>query len=263
MADTATSDVHAPFGVGAVLSDTFSIFFRKIHIVILLGFIPALIDVIVNTYAWDTDFEAVPGVEFDWATFSSTFVVALLISSVAISLTSAMVIQLAYDAKSGRPAQIGQYFKNALVNLPALAVLSIVSGILIVIGFALVFLPGLWLYAVFSVIVPAIVIDKSGFGALNRSSQLTKGYRWPIVGTLVLLILCIFLVSAAVGFVFAFGFGDTSAIGFEPTLTWIVAEAILNALAYGWTGVAIAMIFARLKEIKEGVSVSDLVDVFR
>ena len=83
----------------------------------------------------------------------------VLVSSITIALTSAMVIQLAYDAKSNRPVQIGRYFRNALINLPALTVLSLVSGILIMIGFVLLIVPGVWLYGVFSVLVPAIVID--------------------------------------------------------------------------------------------------------
>ena len=104
MADTATSDFHTPFGGGAILGDTFSIFFRKIHYVALLGFIPALIDVLLSSVFENTDFESVPGVDFDWAAFSATLLFTVLVSMIAIAFTSAMVIQLAYDAKSERVA---------------------------------------------------------------------------------------------------------------------------------------------------------------
>ena len=42
-----------------------------------------------------------------------------------------------------------------------------------------------------------------------------------------------------------------------------VLEAAGSALSYGLVGIAVAMVFARLKEIKEGVGVADLVEVFR
>ncbi|NVO57817.1 hypothetical protein HW561_18630 [Rhodobacteraceae bacterium B1Z28] len=265
MTDTVNPDLHVPFGVGAVISDTFSIFFRKIHLVILLGFIPALVDVIVNTYAVDTSFDIAPGAEFDGAGFASTLIVTLLVSLVATAITTAMVIQLSYDAKLGRPAQVGRYFATALSNLPAIVVLSFVVAILIMIGMLLLIIPGVWLYAVFAVLVPAIVIDRAGFGAMRRSANLTKNYRWPIVGTLFLIFLCIILVSAVVGFIFVALLGDFSVLQTAtPTLgPWVLAETVLNAIAYGWASVAVAMIFARLKEIKEGVSVADLADVFK
>jgi len=258
-------DSYAPFGVGTVISDTFSIFFRKLHLVILLGFIPALIDVILNAYTVGNQQDAVPGQDFDGVGFAMTLTVTLLISLVATAITSAMVIQLSYDTKLGRSAQIGRYFSVAISNLPAIAILSIASGIMIMIASIFLLVPGIWLYAVFLVLVPAIVIDKAGFSALGRSAELTKEYRWPIIGTLILIFLCVILFSAVVGFVFALIPGGFSpALETSPTFgPWVLTETVLNAIAYGWTSVAVAMVFARLKEIKEGVSVSDLVDVFK
>ncbi|WP_298937759.1 hypothetical protein [uncultured Ruegeria sp.] len=264
MTDTVNPGTHVPFGVGTVVSDTFSIFFKKIHIVILLGFIPALIDVILNTYSLDTSFETVPGSSFDWGGFAVTIIAVGLISLVAAAVTTAMVIQLAYDTKLARSARIGQYFSAALSNLPAIAILSIVTAFIILGGTLFIIIPGLWLYAVFSVVVPAIVIEGAGFGALRRSASLTKDYRWPIAGTLVLVFLCVMLVSFVLGFLLALVGGNPVQGALSPTPgPWLFFEAALNAIAYGWTSVAIALIFARLKEIKEGVSVSDLADVFK
>ena len=132
------------------------------------------------------------------------------------------------------------------------------------VGTLLFVVPGLWLYGVFSVVVPAIVIDGAGFGAIRRSADLTKDYRWPIIGTLVLVFLCVMLLSIVLSFVFALFGGNPLEEALSPTPgPWLIFEAVLNAVAYGWTSVAVAMIFARLKEIKEGVSVSDLADVFK
>ncbi len=258
MADTTNQHIHIPFGVGTVISDTFSIFFRKIHIVLLLGFIPALVDVVLSLWLFDSSFETTPAADIDWAAFWPAFAGLVLVSMVAVAFTSAMVIQFAYDTKLNRPAQIGRYFASAFNNLPAIAILSIITGILTIIGWVMLVVPGIWLYAVFSVVVPAIVIDRAGFGAIGRSAELTKNYRWPIVGALILIVLCIFLFAAAIGFVFGLAL-----LSFDSQGAEIISESIGSAIGYGWTGVAIAMIFARLKEIKEGVSVSDLADVFR
>ncbi|MEM1005886.1 MAG: hypothetical protein AAGK26_10905 [Pseudomonadota bacterium] len=265
MADTTHSQIHVPFGAGAVVADTFSVFFKKIHVVILLGFIPALFEVIVNSYALNQSAETLPGTDFVSSAFTFTTAIATLVTLVVSSVTTAMVIQLAYDAKLGRSVQIAAYFLAAVRNLPAIVVLSVVASILYMFGMLLLIIPGVWLFAVFSVLVPAIVIDGAGFRALQRSAQLTKDYRWPIVGTLILVFFCIFLVMIVFGFILAALLGlfsdtgtSTSSIGL-----WMIPETVISAIGYGWSGFAIAMIFARLKEIKEGVSVSDLVDVFK
>lgn len=264
MTETTHSDPHIPFGTGAIVAETFSILFKKLHIIVLLGFIPALIELILTTSPFlQQSAQAAPTGEIDFTAIGAIFAVTFLITLVAVALTTAMVVQLAYDAKLGRPAQIGSYFGAALGNLPAIAVLSIVVGICNMIGMLLLIVPGIWLYGVFAVVTPAIVIDGAGFGAMRRSAELTRGYRWPIIGTLLLVFLSIFLISFVLAFVAAFatgGFATTPATGFGPQA---IIQVVINAFAYGMGGVAVAMIFARLKEIKEGVSVSDLVDVFK
>ncbi len=257
-------EIHVPLGAGTIVGDTFSIFFKKIHLVLLLAFIPALLEGILTAFAISQPLENVATGGGDTASFATTFLVTLIISLVTVAVTTAMVIQLAYDAKLGRPARIGSYFSAAIKNLPAIAVLSIVTTILYSLASIFLLLPGLWVYAVFSVIVPAIVIDGAGFGAMGRSAALTKNYRWPIVGSLILVVLCIMLVPFVIAFAFAalFGFGPdpSGAAVFGP---WLIIESAISAISYGWLSIAIALIFARLKEIKEGVSVSDLVDVFK
>jgi hypothetical protein len=267
MTDTANPgqpEVHIPLGVGNIVGETFSIFFKKIHIVLLLGFVPALIEVIANNYAVTQTIEDIATENFNNTALYSGLIVSTLITLLAYAVTTAMIIQFAYDAKLGRKARIGSYFSAAVVNLPAIVVLSIVTTILYSIGMLFLIVPGIWIYAVYSVIVPAIVIDRAGFRAMGRSAALTKNYRWPIIGALILMILCIFLV------VFVIAFSAMAAIGLSggvdtPSVLgpWLLAEAAFSAIAYGWLSITIALIFARLKEIKEGVSVSDLVDVFK
>lgn len=253
-----------PLGVGAIVGETFSIFFKKIHLVLLLGFIPALIEVIMNNLVVGQSFDNIGSTGFDNTAFYTGVIVSVLITLLAYAITTAMMIQFAYDAKLGRAARIGSYFSAAVVNLPAILVLSIITTILYSVGLLLLVVPGIWVYAVFSVIVPAIVIDKAGFGAMGRSATLTKNYRWPIIGALILMILCIVLVVFVITFAFAAVFGFSGLA--DPTAAlgpWAFFEAALNAISYGWLSITIALIFARLKEIKEGVSVSDLVDVFK
>lgn len=262
MTDAVNSGAHTPFGVGSVVGDSFSILFKKLPAVALLGFVPALVDVTLNnalTNQTAANFE--PGAEFDTGTYLIGFGVTFLVSLVMMAIITATLVQLSYDAKLGRPTQIGRYFAAAIRNLPAIVVLSFVTSILYVIGAMLLIIPGLWVYAVFSVIVPVIVIEGAGFGAMGRSAELTKDYRWPIVGTIFLITICVMLIAIVGAFITSALSGGFSGVG--STGPWIIFEAVVNAISYGLLSISVALIFARLKEIKEGASVSDLVDVFK
>jgi len=48
--DTTTFDTpHVPLGVGRIIGDTFSFLYRKLPVVLVLGFLPALIELMIST----------------------------------------------------------------------------------------------------------------------------------------------------------------------------------------------------------------------
>lgn len=263
MTDTVGETSKMPLGVGRVVGDTFSILFRKLPVIILLGFIPALVQLlIVGVLPAQSASPVTAGneVAFSGATFLIAFLLSFLVTLATSSIVTAMIVQLSYDAKLNRSSSIGRYFASAIRNLPVIVLLSIVSTILFALGWMLLVVPGLWLMGVFSVFVPAIVIEGAGFRALRRSAELTKNYRWPIIGAMILVFLCLILLWLVLGVVVSLAF---AAIVGGSAFIGILLQAVGNGLTYGIFSIAVALIYARLKEIKEGVSVSDLVDVFK
>ena len=64
---------------------------------------------------------------------------------------------------------------------------SLLRGILVVVGLILLVVPGVWVYVVFSVAVPVLLLEQTGVGeALGRSRELVKGRWWATFGTLLL-----------------------------------------------------------------------------
>ncbi len=259
MTDTTTFDTpHVPLGVGRIIGDTFSVLYRKLHIVLVLGFIPALIELKLGNLMNG----ASSGAEGDLETFSQILAVVLLSWTIS-SIVTAAIVQMSYDARLNRPMKLGRYIAATIRNLPAIVVLSVVASLLSTLGLALLVVPGLWLYAVYSVTVPAIVIEGSGFRALGRSAELTRYYRWPVFLALALILLFVILITFVVVSV-----APLTPVAF-PAAIYIyfyvapILEVAGSALSYGLVGIAVAMVFARLKEIKEGVGVGDLVEVFR
>jgi len=261
--DSSTMDTpKQPLGVGGLIGQSFSIFFQNFIKVMLVGFIPTLLGLMISgTFNGMGVTLGLQEPEFATTAAGIGYAVSLLINMVVYGLLTALLVQLAYDAKLGRSISIGRYFGPALRAAVPIAVLAVVAGFATGLGLIFLVVPGLWVYAVYYVMAPAVVIEKAGFGGLGRSAALTKGYRWPLV--LLFIVMGIVTVLINVGALFGVGMligglGD-STVGYG---IGAVAYALATALAYGIGGISVALAYARLREIKEGVSVDQIAAVF-
>ncbi|MEP5950143.1 MAG: hypothetical protein ABJ249_00970 [Lentilitoribacter sp.] len=256
------TDAHAqtpkiPLGVGAIISNSFSILFKNFPKVLALGFIGSLIVFLSDFLLLGAN----KTLSFGDPSASEpsnvgAFLASLAITMLIYSLTSALLIQLAYDAKLGRRNSIGTYIRFALPAVLPIAILSLVVGLLAAIGAIGLIIGAFFVYAMFYVMAPVAVIERTGFGSLRRSVQLTKGYLWSIVG-LLLLIYLTFTVLAAM-----FSFIDVVLANIGGSIFAGIATIILNGLSYAFGGIIGALVYARLREIKEGVDVDQIAAVF-
>ena len=176
-------------------------------------------------------------------------------------MTIALLVQLACYAKLERPLKPRSYISPALAVAVPIAILGLLSGLLMVLGLVALIVPGLWVYAVFSVMPAAVVIERIGFSGLGRSAALTKEYRWPIIGASLLIL----IMNAGVGAIAVFAVGLLAGVlGSSGVALVILAVtlATLSGIGYGLSAISVALIYARLREIKEGVSVRDIATVF-
>ncbi len=72
------------------------------------------------------------------------------------------------------------------------------------IGLILVIGPGLYLITIWAVIVPVIVIERSGvLASFGRSHQLVRGRGWHVFATLVLVYVILLVVKLVLGLIFS------------------------------------------------------------
>lgn len=252
-----TTKPTTPFGVGSIIGNTFEVWFRNIVPIFLASIIPQIIvyAAILLMFGAEVLVSDTP-VTGDEPRFIIGNVVLAVLGLVAAALTTAVVVRIAYDSVSGRPVNIGAAISGALPHILPIAVLSFAAALAAGVGFMLLIIPGLYLYAMWSVAAPAIVVERAGFSGLGRSAALTKHYRWPIIGTFVILgiiLIVISLILAMIIGVIAVNLGLIAAV---------ILQLVLYSVLYGPFYVVIAMIYARLREIKEGIVVQDLADIF-
>jgi hypothetical protein len=260
MTDTANIRQHAPLGVGTLISESFSILMRHFVAVLMLAIVPTLIGLAISGLlaGWEVTLGLVEPVLVGAADIIP-FIMSIVLQVVTYGITTAILVQLAYAAKLEEPLQLGDYIGPALQAAVPITILSLASGVLIVIGLAALIVPGLWIYAVFSMMPAAVVIEKVGFGGLGRSAALTKDYRWPILGAIIVTM----IISGVITNVAIYAAGlIVAAMGSAGLIVGVLTVAALTAVGSGLSAIMLALIYARLREIKEGASVRDIAAVF-
>jgi hypothetical protein len=116
--------------------------------------------------------------------------------TVVVSLIGTFWVQAALtfavdDVRDGRiDTTIGELYGRTRPFLGALIIAGILAALGIGLGLVLFIAPGLYLLARWAVIVPAIVLEKRSAGeAFTRSSELTAGHRWAVLGIAVVTLL--------------------------------------------------------------------------
>jgi len=250
-----------PLGVGSIISESFSLLFGNFVKVIILGFIATFGGFVINGLLFG--FQEAAGLadsEFSGAGVAATLV-SLVIQTLFYGVAIATLVQLAYDSKLGRSNSIGYYFSTALKVVVPIVIFNIVFSILVAIGSIALLIGGLWVAAVFYVFIPIAVIERAGFGSLGRSAQLTKEYRWPIAGLIVVVVVLMMLIGFVIGGIAGAVLLSGSASTTNAIVFGFVMSAI-SAFAYGFGGIAVALVYARLREIKEGIGVDEIAAVF-
>jgi hypothetical protein len=114
-----------------------------------------------------------------------------IIDLTAVFLLQAALVKAVQDVRDGRvDLNLSQTIQAAVPYLLPVAAAGILAAIAIVIGFALIIVPGLILLTFLCLIVPFIVIGETGpIDAFSKSWQTVRGYAWNVFGTLVLVFL--------------------------------------------------------------------------
>jgi hypothetical protein len=164
---------------------------------------------------------------------------ALLLSLIATTLFTGMVVELVSDVQDGRrDHSAGELLRAATPVLGQLILVGIVAGIGILIGFLLIIVPGLILITIWSVAAPVVVLERPGvFAALGRSRELVRGNGWQVFGVIFVLFFLVIIVSSAIQI------GADSA----GTGAGIVARVIVGILTGPISGLAAAVLYFDLR----------------
>lgn len=228
MNSTVTPDGH--LDVGGVFSRTADIYkqaFGTVWVVALILLVPmAILNAIAADSGWFLNLIAS---------------IYQIVASVWLAGTMVKIVE-DVEADGVVDASVGELFGLVAPRLVALFLLSIVVGVLVALGFVFFIIPGIILTLMWIVSTPAMMVENKGvFDSMGRSSELTKGNRWRILGVGVLLVVAYFVLALIIGLLTAI----------TPILGIIGGIALLVAV-YPYLAIIVSVLYFNLVEVKGG-----------
>jgi hypothetical protein len=235
------------FRLADVFSKAFAIYGRRFAPFIILTIIAS-----VPNYIAVIAFGS-PTVNPGSGSFSVGPVILVLVDIATKSLASGAVIYGVVQELRGQAFSVGDSVRIALDRLLPLLGVALCSTIAIGLGMILLIVPGLILGCMYFVSTPVCVAERTGvFESMSRSAFLTKGYRWQVLGLILLLLVAGMVLGAIVGAIFAL----TGQIGF------MVSTQALAAVLGSFNGVLVSVFYYELRVAKEGIDIDKIASVF-
>jgi hypothetical protein len=173
--------------------------------------------------------------------------VSLILSLVATTLFTGMIVELVADVQDGRrDASVRGLLQAATPVLGELLLVAIVAGAGVVLGFALLIVPGLILITIWSVAAPVVVLERpGGLRALGRSRSLVRGHGWPVFAVILVLGILVVVLGAAVELA-----AESAGSGLG-----VVARVLIGVLTAPLSALAAAVLYFELRRANVGEAV--------
>ena len=147
-------------------------------------------------------FGSVPGNEFGTSP-SSTNIAQQFLSNLLTLYSYALAILLIDDIFKEKSRSVSNYFYQALYFFPKIIGIGLIAGILVVLGFLLFILPGLYISArlMFAPYI-GLMENRPILDSVKKAYEITEGKGWKLIGYVVAVIfpIIIILITILTGF---------------------------------------------------------------
>lgn len=180
-----------------------------------------------------------------------------LLGGISVLLNFVLSAALVYGVVNqlrGQTVPIAQCLGMGVRRLVPVLGVALLVIVAVTLGVLALVVPGIILYCMFFVAIPASVVERPGlFGALGRSRSLTRDYRAAIFGLLVLVGIISFVLQKILEV------GVTPAVSGSLGVWLLLAQHIMSG---SFSAVLQGVVYHDLRVAKEGAHTEDLARVF-
>jgi hypothetical protein len=233
------------FRVGSVISRSASLlsrYFLTFFIVAVIAYLPTV------PLAGTEDAEPADPTQV-WLAWALSFVSVFVLHPLA----EAIIVHAAFQDMRSRPVRPTESLNVVLRRFLTIVGLAFVVNFLMVLGVILLIIPGLMLYTMWFVALPACVVERLGpWTSLRRSRELTKRPYRQVFGLALLL-----TITSFGGLLVEFGLAAVAG-----PIVGRIGNLIGNGLWLAFAAVVGTVIYHDLRVIKEGIDLEQIADVF-
>ena len=243
-AAAARPGVKGDFGAGKVLGESFSIYFANFIPFVLLTALVLSPLYLAQVF--------MPGAEQASPMRIGPALFILVGAFLCPYIATAAITYGVFQQMRNRDASIGDCLGRGLSFLFPILGLAIVQGLRILLGFLLCFIPGILWSLQLAVSIPAAVEERTGISeSMQRSTFLTDGFRGEVFGVLFV----IGFINIGLQFLLA-------AVAAKNQALALILTGTANLLYVGLSATATAVMYYRLRSIKESIDVDQIASVF-
>jgi hypothetical protein len=262
-----------PLSIGEILDAAIKLYRRNAvtlwKIVALIVVPVQVIDRVVFAATLPSDLYAHDGTLYSYTGQSSTNAIAAIVGLLLLLLAALMAVgalsKCLLDAYIGRTPDWRESLRLALSRSGSLVWLAIVESILLALGFVALVLPGIWMFVVWSVAVPALMFEGlGGLKALGRSFDLVRGRWWATFGALLVAVLLVIVVQVVLGLIIDGAIASGLSVNSVAVIVVLggIGGAVSSLLTYPFFAAVTAVIYVDLRVRKEALDLELLADSF-
>jgi hypothetical protein len=161
------------------------------------------------------------------------FLVGIILGGVAQLVLTGLLTVVVSRAVVGQPATVEDAWSVVRPQMLRLIGLTLLVGLLYIVGFVLCVLPFFYLWALFGLATPALILERQGVtAALRRSAKLVTGNWWRVFGILALTTLISFFIAAIIGTPFSLigSGGQMFSVDGDPAETYTFFALTMSAI---------------------------------
>lgn len=192
--------------------------------------------------------------------FAGATGLTVVVTTLATTFLSGFLTVVIGKAVLGRPVRAGEVWTEIRPLLLPLLGLTIVYTLIVVVGLILLIIPGIWLYVLFALATPALVLERGRIGtSLGRSRLLVRGSWWRTFGILLLAAIIAAIISMIIALPFDL-LGGGAGLGGSAMTTggiWLSAlgGVVAGAITYPFSAGVTALLYIDQRMRKEGMDI--------
>ncbi len=248
--DNISGAPTAQFSVGSILGRTWTTMMQNPAAYLGLTFVVGLLALVIN-------------IGLNLASPDVGAMLGSIVSMVLNLMAGGAIVYVAFQSLRGVRVGMKEGLAYAASRIAPLFLAALVLGFGIGVGMILLIVPGLILACAWIAAIPACMVENLGpLDCIRRSMALTKGYRMTIFGAVALIGLAMIALGFVAGII-SVALLSASASSPAVTLFFVALLSLVFTLVPSTLfSLLTAVMYADLRNVKEGISKESLAEVF-